>query len=155
MTRANRRQLKPRPHRQHAPFMTGWLIPQPPKSVAGGITEERDHSRAKYSRVSVPRNQGPVQESPGRTRAGRAGIRDPMTLMTRPCVRILTLTGLTTKEESKDTDEEEDKKGGGRRGGDASQRDRGLLREGNGGNKRLLEASGGRERGPWQRVLSR
>lgn len=45
-----------------------------------------------------------------RTRAGRAGVKDPMTLMTRPCVRILTLTGLTAKKESKKDTKKVEKK---------------------------------------------
>ena len=46
-----------------------------------------------------------------RTRTGRASVKDPMTLMTRPCVRVLTLTGLTAKEESKKNKKEEEAEG--------------------------------------------
>ncbi|KAK1136818.1 hypothetical protein K0M31_001354 [Melipona bicolor] len=65
-----------------------------------------------------------------RTRAGRASVKDPMTLMTRPCVRVLTLTGLTAKEESKKNrreeeagreEEEEEEEGERGRGGDGLQ----------------------------------
>lgn len=80
-------------------------------------------------------------------RAAREGIEDPMTLMTRLCVRILTLTGLTARKASEAGAEgggqEENERGA--RSGDARAAEYRAERH-CGGNKRLLEASRGGER---------
>lgn len=97
-----------------------------------------------------------LRDQAGALRAA-AGIRDPMTLMTRLCVRILTLTEPTARKASwrrgkeRREEDERSKSGDGwpekEREEEREERKREsiLQRTTSGGNKRLLEASRGEE----------
>lgn len=130
-----------------------------PQTHLPNNTSERASRRWIFQKVRGTSRPSPADRA-GTLRSARAGIRDPMTLMTRLCVRILTLTGLTARKARGRRRRRGGRGGrGGGREGDERRPEVAMPEPGVscgtacGGNKRLLEASSARRRGGGRGVV--